>query len=247
MIEKFKTMIDRLLLDEEEFYEDIWGKLFLFFFPFFIGFSYIFLLFLIFRDINNVFWVIGPALFAYFFPPFGKESVIPVTIVALKGTLDPFAYVFLVSGSIAFIDIINSYFLMWNFYIVKKIPVLGNWIDDFQDYGAKKIEQNQWIKRVSFLGVASFVVFPFQGSGGVGASILGRVIGLKKFHAWLAIIIGSLIGSFTLGILSHYMGEAVAEAFERNIWAGLGAIVVIIVVFIFFYYIAKTRLFKDPD
>ncbi len=240
-------MIERIFIEEEEFYDKIWGRLFLFFFPFLIGFSFIGLLFLILRDVNNVFWIIAPALVAYFFPPFGKESVIPVTVVALKNTLDPVTYVFLVSGSIAFIDIINSYFLMWNFYIVKKIPVLGEWIDDFQTYGARKIEENEWIKRVSFLGVASFVVFPFQGSGGVGASILGRIIGLKKFHAWVAIIIGSLVGCFMLGILSHYMGEAVADAFERNIWAGIGSLVIIIVVFIFFYYIAKTRMFKDSD
>jgi len=229
------------------FYEHWWGPVFLFFFPFFIGFSYIGLLYLIFNDVNNVFWIMGGGIVLYFFPPMGKESVIPGTVVALQGTLEPATTVILVSGSIAFIDIINSYFLMWNFYIVKKIPYLGEWIDDFQDYGARKIEENDWIKRLSFLGVASFVVFPFQGSGGVGASIVGRIIGLKKFYAWVAIIIGASLGSFILGVLSIYMGEAVSEAFERNIWAGIGAIAVLIVVFIFFYYIAKTRLLKDPE
>ncbi len=238
-------MIDTIFIDEDKFYETIWGKLFLFFLPIMIGFSYVGLLYLILKDVNNVFWVIGPAIFVYFFPPLGKETVIPGAIIALHGTLDPVAAVFLVSGSIAFVDIVSSYFLMWNFYMVKKIPMLGDWIDDFQSFGAQKMKENRWIKNTAFLGVSSFVVFPFQGSGGVGATILGRIIGLKKFHAWLAIIVGSFVGCFTLGILSYYMGDAVKGAFERNIWAGIGALAVVIVVFIFFYYIAKTRLFAE--
>ncbi len=238
-------MIERLFIDEKTFYKTTWGKLFLFFVPFLIGFSYIGLLYLILRDVNGAFWTIGTFMFLYFFPPAGKESMIPGAVIALRWTLSPVTTVFLVSSSIAFIDVINSYFLMWNFYIIKKIPVLGDWIDDFQDYGAQKIKENDWIKRASFLGVASFVVFPFQGSGGVGASILGRVIGLKKFQAWIAIIVGSFMGCFILGILSYYMGEAITEVFERSIWAGIGTVAIVIVVFIFFYHIAKMRLFAN--
>lgn len=236
-------MFERIFIEEEKIYENIWGRLFLFFIPFVIGFSYIGLLYLILRDINGAFWTIGAFIFFYFFPPAGKESMIPGAVIALRGTLSPVSTVFLVSTSIAFIDVINSYFLMWNFYILKMIPVVGDWIDDFQNHGAQKIKENDWIKRASFLGVASFVVFPFQGSGGVGASILGRVIGLKKFQAWSAIIIGSFGGCFILGILSYHMGETVIDLLGRSVWAGIGAVAIVVVVFIFFYYIAKTRLF----
>lgn len=237
-------MIDRIFIDEEQFYERGWGKVFLIFIPFVIGFSYIGLLFLILPELD-MFLIIGGAILTYFFPPFGKETVIPTTILLLRNHLAPAPNLLLVAGSIAFIDVINSYFLMWNFYLIKKIPKIGEWIDEFQDYSARKMEKNQWLKNLAFFSVASFVVFPFQGSGGVGASILGRVLGLKKFYAWIAIIIGSFVGCFLLGILSLYMGEALLDIFERNIFAGIGALIAIIVVFIFFYHTAKTRLFED--
>ncbi len=238
-------MKDRIFIEEEVFYETIWGKLFLFFIPFIIGFSYVGLLYIMLNGIDNTFWIIGGAMVGYFFPPAGKESVIPIAIGALRGTLSPATYIFLVSGTIAFIDVINSYFLMWNFYIAKKIPVIGRWIDNFQDFGAQKMKEKEWIKKLAFFGVALFVIVPFQGSGGVGASILGRVIGMDKFQAWLAIISGSFFGCFLIGILSHYMGEAIIGAFESNIFAGIGMLIIVIVVFIFLYYIAKTRLFGD--
>ncbi|MFW5945683.1 MAG: small multi-drug export protein [Candidatus Natronoplasma sp.] len=238
-----------ILKEEQEFYEDIWGKLFLFFIPFVIGFSYIGLLYLILGN-NNLFWIVGGAMFAYLFPPFGKETVIPTTIFTLLGLpslqLSPVLAIFIVSGSVAFVDVVTSYFLLYNFYIAKKIPLLGKWIDKSQEFGARKMKKNQWIKRLAFYGVASFVVIPFQGSGGVGASILGRVIGMNKYYAWVSIIIGAFVGCFLIGIVSYYTGGAIILVFGANILMWLVVVFLIIVVFIFLYNLFKTR-FSDES
>ncbi len=239
-------MID-ILKDEEEFYETIWGKLFLFFNPFLIAAFYIYLLHLILYDIT-IFWIVGGAILTYFFPPAGKESVIPGTIFLLQnnhGGLPAYLVIFVVAGSIAFVDIVTSYFLLWNFYIAKKIPLIGKWIQNFQDYGAEKMKQKDWIRNLAFLGVAVFVVFPFQGSGGVGGSILGRVIGMNKYRAWLAIITGSFTGCFMIGLLAYYTGGAIVDIFKTDVFAGIGALILVIVAFIFLYHFSKNRLFEE--
>ncbi|MFP4609251.1 MAG: small multi-drug export protein [Candidatus Aenigmatarchaeota archaeon] len=237
-------MID-IFKEEEEFYKTIWGKLFLFFIPFLIAGSYIYILYLILNHIS-LFWIVGGAITSYFFPPAGKESVIPITIGILRAkqtSLSPLANIYIVSTSIAFVDIVSSYFLLWNFYIAEKIPLIGRWIKKFREFGAQKMKEKRWIKKVAFLGVALFVIFPFQGSGGVGASILGRVIGMNKYRAWLAIITGSFIGCFFIGVISYYIGGAIIRAFQSGIFTGIGALVVVIVAFIFLYYFSKRHLF----
>ncbi|MEF8873147.1 MAG: small multi-drug export protein [Candidatus Thermoplasmatota archaeon] len=239
-------MID-ILKDEEEFYETIQGKLFLFFTPFLIAALYIYLLYLIIHDLT-IFWIVGGGILTYFFPPAGKESVIPGTIFILQSnyrSLPAYTIIFVVAASIAFVDIVSSYFLLWNFYIAEKIPLIGKWIQNFQDYGAKKMKEKEWIKNLAFLGVAVFVVFPFQGSGGVGGSIFGRVIGMNKYRAWLAIITGSFTGCFVIAILAYYTGNAIIDIFKTDIFAGIGALALVIVAFIFLYHFYKSRLFGE--
>ncbi len=238
-------MVD-ILIDEQEFYKNIWGKLFLFFIPFIIGFSYVGLLYLILGN-TNTFWIVGSAMFAYLFPPFGKETVIPTTIFTLLGLqsiqASPVLAIFMVSGSVAFVDVVTSYFLLYNFYIAKKIPLLGRWIEKTQEFGAQKMEKNEWIKRLAFYGVAAFVVVPFQGSGGVGASILGRVLGMNKYYAWLSIITGAFIGSFLIGIVSYYTGGAIIMFFGINVLFLLIVVFLIIAVFITLYNFFKSQFF----
>ncbi|MBS3780980.1 MAG: small multi-drug export protein [Candidatus Thermoplasmatota archaeon] len=239
-----------ILKEEEELYENIWGKLFLFFVPFIIGFSYVGLLYLIFGN-TNTFWIVGSAMFAYLFPPFGKETVIPTTIFTLLGLqslqLSPILSISVVAGSVAYVDVVTSYFLLYNFYIAKKIPLLGKWIDKSQKIGARKMRKNEWIKRLAFYGVAAFVVVPFQGSGGVGASILGRVIGMNKYYAWISIITGAFIGSFLIGIVAYYTGGAIIRVFGANILIWVVGVFLVIVAFIFLYNFLKPRFFAESE
>lgn len=243
-------MID-ILENEGKFYETIWGRLFLFFIPFVIAASYIVLLYLILHDLGNTFWIVGGGMATYFFPPFGKESVIPITIGSLLGLqaigLSPMVTIFLVSSTIAFIDIVTAYFLLWNFYIAKKIPYIGKWIEEFQEYGAQKMKEREWVKRLAFLGVTSFVMFPFQGSGGVGASILGRVIGMNKYYAWISIIAGAFVGCFFIGIVSYYTGGAIIRAFKSSIFTGVATLILVIAGFIILYRFSKARLLPETE
>lgn len=232
---------------EDGFFTTLWGKLFLFFTPFLIASLYIYLLYLMIYD-KAIFWRVGSAMFVYFFPPAGKESVIPVAVGELNrlGLLSPYAVITLVAGSIAFVDIVTSYFLLWNFYIAEKIPLVGKWIKRFEEFGAQKMKEKKWISNVAFIGVALFVVFPFQGSGGVGGSILGKVIGLDKYKAWFAIIIGAFSGCFFISFVSYYLSSAILGAFKSSAFQGAGLLAVVIVVFIFLYYFSKNRM-VDTD
>jgi uncharacterized membrane protein len=183
---------------------------------------------------TDTFATLGFWMLVYFFPPFGKESVIPLAIAGdrLEGTV-PFEYPdifvpiepWLIALAVAFLDIIAGLFLIWNFDFAKKIPLLGRWIRRFESKGGTILKENRYIEALSFLGVVLFVMFPFQGSGGVGASILGRIIGMNPYKVWLAIIIGAFSGCFLIA----YAADTFFSVFIENQILGVLILVVLVV------------------
>lgn len=138
---------------------------------------------------------------AYFFPPLGKESVIPLAIASGYNPL-------LVALGIAAIDSIVALFLVWNWSLTLKIPLIGQWIDRATNRGARVLARRPWIRRLAFLGLALFVVIPFQGSGGVGGAVIGRIMGMKWYKVWAAVTIGAISGSLLIAYLSDSLFES---------------------------------------
>ena len=155
----------------------------------------------------NTFFTIGSAMFIYFVPPAGKETVIPAAIVNYD--IDPLT----IALAIAFIDFVTALFLLWNYDFVKLIPYLGKWMEKTENKGKGNLEEHPWWEKFVFIGVVLFVVFPFQGSGGVGGTILGRVVGLDKHKVLAAITIGAFSGC----LLIAYFTDAITGLF-KNKW-----------------------------
>jgi hypothetical protein len=187
---------------------------------------------------TDKFATLGFWMLVYFFPPFGKESVIPLAIAGdrLEGSV-PFDYPdgfvaiepWLIALAIAFLDIIVGLFLVWNFDLAKKIPGLGKWIAKLEGKGKTVLKENKYIEALSFVGVILFVMFPFQGSGGVGASIVGRAIGMNPYKVWIAIIIGALSGCFLIA----YAADSFFAIFLENPIIGVVILVVILIAAVF--------------
>ncbi|MEE9150791.1 MAG: small multi-drug export protein [Thermoplasmata archaeon] len=181
---------------------------------------------------TDKFATLGFWMLVYFFPPFGKESVIPLAIAGnrLEGAV-PFEYPdifvpiepWLIALAVAFLDIIAGLFLIWNFDFTKKIPLMGRWIKRLESKGGTVLKENRYIEALSFVGVVLFVMFPFQGSGGVGASIVGRAIGMNPYKVWAAIIIGAISGCFLIA----YAADTFFSVFLENQILGLLILVVI--------------------
>jgi hypothetical protein len=203
-----------------------------------IGLLYLFLA-------SETFLTLGFWMLVYFFPPFGKESVIPLAIAGdrLESAV-PFEYPemfvpiepWMIALAIAFLDIIVGLFLVWNFDFTKKIPILGKWIIKLECKGKDMIKDSKYLEALSFVGVILFVIFPFQGSGGVGASIVGRAIGMNPYKVWGAIIIGAISGT----LLIAYAADSFFNIFLENRIIGL-LILVIIVVLAAFMILRKRK------
>ncbi len=217
-----------------------------FFIPWVIGLLVIACLYIFLS--TEKFATLGFWMLVYFFPPFGKESVIPLAIAAdrLEGAV-PFEYPdifvpiepWLIALAVAFLDIIAGLFLVWNFDFTKKIPLLGKWIMKIESKGGTILKESRYIEVLSFVGVVLFVIFPFQGSGGVGASIVGRAIGMNPYKVWLAIIIGAISGCFLIA----YAADTFFSIFLEN--QILGILILVLIVILVVVMIMRKRKNKE--
>ena len=165
---------------------------------------------------------------AYFFPPLGKETIIP-TGVALG--INPLV----MALSIAFVDIIVALFLIWNYDLAKKIPIVGKFMIKVENIGKNSSEKYSWIIPLRFIGIVLFVMIPFQGSGGMVGSIVGRFIGMKPWNTFLAITTGSIIGCVTIA----FFADAILNIFSKNIIQGVLIVIIILIIGIIIFVYKK--------
>ena len=101
-----------------------------FFLPFVIGGLGILSLYLLVDEesVGKLFFL----MFAYFFPPLGKESIIPIGVTGGEITIPfinqhivvPEINPLIMALTIAFVDIVVALFLLWNYDLAKKIHSL---------------------------------------------------------------------------------------------------------------------------
>jgi len=203
------------------------NKLFKFFSPIVLGLSIIGIVAFIMDESLRIRFI--PLIAAYFFPPLGKESVIPVGVA--EGI-----HPVVIALSIAFVDMVVALFLVWNYDLAKKVPFVGSFIERVENIGEKSSSKYSWFKPLRFIGIILFVMVPFQGSGGLVGSILGRLIGMKPWTVFLAISIGSITGC----LLIAYFSKKIISIFESNFLQGILVLIVLLIIGVMIYIYRKT-------
>lgn len=216
-----------------------------FFLPFVIGALGILSLYLIVDEesVGKLFFL----MFAYFFPPLGKESIIPIGVSGGEITI-PFINKLIVvpeinplimALTIAFVDIVVALFLLWNYDLAKKIPLIGKFMIKVEKIGRSSSDKYAWVKPLRFIGIILFIMVPFQGSGGLVGSILGRLIGMKPLNTFIAISIGAVLGT----ILIAYFADAILSVFVKNFLFGLLIIIIVVLIGLMIWIYKKNNIF----
>jgi len=168
--------------------------------------------------------LLGGLMIVYYIPPAGKESIIPLGI----GLGIPW---WLMAISLALLDVLTSLFMILNFTVALRIPVLGPWISRVLASGDTYMKNHPWISRWSVLGVAAFVLLPLQGTGGVGATLVGIMAGLSPAKILLAIAIGASAECLVFALGSELIWRLILE----NLLLGVTVALIVIIVAILIY------------
>jgi len=179
---------------------------------------------------------IAVLMLVYELPPAGKETVIPL------GILLGFPW-WAIAGSIALVDVEVGLFMVWNFDLAERIPILGPWIRRFILAGREFLAERPWLSRLYFFGIVVMVMVPFFGSGGVRGSIVGRLLGMSRRWVMEAIVTGAMIGSLGIALATLYL----RQAFLESLFTGAAAILLLIAAGAALYWIAKRFLGGEAE
>ncbi len=133
---------------------------------------------------------------AYFLPPLGKESIIPLMLLSEIP-------VWIAGSTIVMMDIISSAIIAYNWWFAELIIYHIPYLDRGYDKLKKKSEKLSKKKLIT-LAMIIFMIIPFQGTGGISTTIISRLIGFKPKKTVAIVFIGSLIT--TSFIIMAYLG-----------------------------------------
>lgn len=112
---------------------------------------------------------------------------------------------------VTYMDVLVAALLVVHAGLIFRIPKFGPAMAALQEDGEFILKLHPWMRRMAFLGLVLFVVFPLAATGSVGGAIFGRLLGMSRKATFIGIFIGSIIGNGVMwvfaGVLSRYINK----------------------------------------
>jgi uncharacterized membrane protein len=163
------------------------------------------------------------------------------TVVFGKAVLDEMDWLTLGTWDLAFIvmwvNAASAFFYTYNLDLLERVPRLGPSLKSMREDAKITVEQRPWIRRLSTVGVGLFVLSPLPGSGSLGGSIVGRLIGLSRRATALAVLAAGIAVCTAYAML----GEKVRRLLEDVPWWAkvAGAVVGFSLLFLFLRWLRR--------
>lgn len=172
--------------------------------------------------------------------------------VILVGTENAESYQILMKPSqlflmVTYMDFIVASFVTFHMGFLFRAPYVGPKLSMLVWDGKFIMDSQPWIKRMAFLGLVVFVVFPTSTTGSIGGSIFGRLLGLSRYLTVLGVLVGSIIGNGLMYIFSKQINRYIGA---DNIWlkiAGIAIIVLIVFLLEIRYRTVKQKFLQDEN
>jgi len=135
------------------------------------------------------------------------------------------------AGLVVYGDLGTTLVMMANMTLLYHTPFIGQRLVRIHEASWYMLRAHPWMRRTAWLGVAAFVAAPFQGTGAVGGTLLGRLLGLPRLATLSATAAGSMTGCTAVALLGTYARERI-QAIARNPVAAVLAVVITIGLFV---------------
>ena len=136
---------------------------------------------------------------------------------------------------VIYLDMLVASFLTFNLDYAYRIPYVGRRLEALQDYGREVVVERPWVRKVTFLGVILFVMFPLTGTGAVGGSIFGRLLGLTRFRTLIGIFVGAVIGCAGMALLAEGMAALLPDEVRDSVWFEVIGVVFLALLVVFLW------------
>ena len=112
------------------------------------------------------------------------------------------------AAMVTYMDVSIATILVYSLPRVYRLGRMGATLEDLAEHGLYILERQRWLGRVTFVGVCAFVMFPLTGTGAIGGSIFGRLLGLSAPRTLMAIAAGAVLGSFGMAAFAAQVASA---------------------------------------
>jgi hypothetical protein len=129
------------------------------------------------------------------------------------------------SGSnVLYMDVMTACLLAFHLGFLFRLPVVGAKLNAMVEDGHFILQSNPWMKRLTFVGLVAFVMFPLAATGSVGGSIFAQLLGMSRLSTFVGITLGNVLGC----ALMYFGSELITRYVGRdNPWLLVGGIAVI--------------------
>lgn len=109
---------------------------------------------------------------------------------------------------VLYMDLMTAMLLAFHTGFLFRLPWVGKKLRELVDDGQFILESNPWMRRMTFVGIVAFVMFPLAATGSIGGSIFGRLLGMSRLLTFTGVLTGSLLGC---GLM--YFGASLVEKY----------------------------------
>lgn len=194
------------------------------------------------------------AMIGYLATPLGAEFWVPTSVIAVELGGGGVAMAAVVVASVVLVDVFTALFLLWNFDLAERTPLLGKFIDKAEERCRRFLREKPWRQRLAVVALGVYVALPVQMSGGVVGSILGRVMGIPRYRVFVIVALSSAAGAFPIGALAYWLASrneaagvrATVEGWAASGWPFyLGVTFIIAFIVAIWYMVSRSRRNHD--
>jgi uncharacterized membrane protein len=221
-VEEHEQMLVSFLEFEKNFYRNyfpLWlGTLIG---PWILTFILIGVLYVIHLDDLDYWWKFVNAAF-WSFVLFGR-----FTIVASRSLGVPATHLF---WMVTYQDVMVALFFTFHVGFMYRLPWVGPKIAELSVDSEFILAHQPWMKRLTFLGLLTFIAFPLAATGSVGGAVFGRLLGLSRWAIFWGSSIGAIIGNAAMLFLNKSVERMFPGLQDNPVmkWGGLPIILLII-------------------
>ncbi len=150
-------------------------------------------------------------------------------------------------GLVTYMDFMTALFVAFHMGVLFRLPYIGEKIAMLVWDGKQLLSAHPWIRRMAYMGLVLFVIFPTSTTGSVGGSIFGRLLGMSRLMTVSGVLLGSLIGN---GLMWAFAKQINKYVDPQDAWikiVGLVILVSIVVLIEIRYQKTKKKYFVKKE
>lgn len=152
-------------------------------------------------------------------------SLLPVTFVAVgkflplwgvsgQSSLGPYELSLVIWG----LDTLTVVVFVYSFEAFYKLGPLRRALDKLYTNMRLVLKVYPRMKKASVIGVFLFVLFPVSGTGALGASVIGALLGMERYVVMITVSAGGIVGGLLMAVLADNSANALMnlKAVQNN-------------------------------